>query len=147
MDLNSCVCTRASVSLASTSPNSFPRLSQSVCNDSAVPSSLARGSPSSHTVEREWAWSKQVAQTGARLLYSVFSACNQRQKQKITIKKLPYSTKFSRRYIFGFFKDQPPTSKIKHMKIFIQICRLGMTFTASEKIVCEKYFQLKILTF
>ena len=69
-------CTRASLSFCSTSPNLCPSFSQSDCNCPSLVSRSPLGSDSSQCSARDWPFSQQVPNTGARVLYSDFRFCS-----------------------------------------------------------------------
>ena len=69
-------CTRASLSFCSTSPNLCPSFSQSDCSCPSFVSRWPLDSESSQCSARDWPFSQQVPNTGARVLYSDFRFCS-----------------------------------------------------------------------
>ena len=69
-------CTRASLSFCSTSPNLCPSFSQSDCSWPSFVSRWPLDSESSQCSARDWPFSQQVPNTGARVLYSDFRFCS-----------------------------------------------------------------------
>ena len=69
-------CTRASLSFCSTSPNCCPSFSQSDCSCPSLDSKSPLDSESSQCSAKDWPFSQQVPNTGARVLYSDFRFCS-----------------------------------------------------------------------
>ena len=69
-------CTRASLSFCSTSPNLCPSFSQSDCSCPSLVSRWPLGSESSQCSARDWPFSQQVPNMGARVLYSDLRFCS-----------------------------------------------------------------------
>ena len=69
-------CTRASLNFCSTSPNLCPSFSQSDCSCPSLVSRWPLDSESSQCSARDWPFSQQVPNTGARVLYSDLRFCS-----------------------------------------------------------------------